>query len=480
MAKAAQPTEGRRANRRGAARLAAVQALYQMDLAATPLNEILARIREPLDRPRGRGRRISAGRGRLFRDVVRGVVDEQRRLDPMIDAALQKGWPLKRIETVLRAMLRAGAYELDRKPDVPARVVVSRICRRRAMPSSTATRPAWSMRCSTSSRGSCARASSTRLRGDAVAKRARPRVRTESGEDRLIARHFKPLARHPGALGLTDDAAVLTPPPGHELVAHGRRHRRRRAFLSRRSARGVARKALRVNLSDLAAKGAKPAGFLLTLALPKGFGDDWLKAFARGLGEDAKHYDCPLLGGDTVYTPGPVTISITAFGTLPEGTMVRRAGARAGDHVFVTGTIGDAALGLEAAQGARRRQALEARRGDAAPSRWRAISCREPRNALAEAVRLQRLRRDGRVRRACRRSRQAVPRLRRRRRDRGRARAAVRGRAGGARGRPRRSRPMLTGGDDFEIVATVPPAALDVVPAPPRARSACRSPTSAA
>ncbi len=80
--------------------------------------------------------------------------------------------------------------------------------------------------------------------------------------------------------------------------------------------------------------------------MPKELGDGWLKKFARGLGADARRYHCPLLGGDTVRTPGPVTISITALGTLPKGTMVRRAGARAGDHVVVTGTIGDAALGL--------------------------------------------------------------------------------------------------------------------------------------
>ena len=175
---------------------------------------------------------------------------------------------------------------------------------------------------------------------------ARRENKAQSGEDRLIARHFKPLARHPGALGLTDDAAVLTPPPGQALVLTADAIVGGVHFFPRDAADAIARKALRVNLSDLAAKGAQPAGFLLTLALPRGVGERWLKAFARGLGADARRYDCPLLGGDTVATPGPVTISITAFGTLPEGTMVRRAGARVGDHVIVTGTISDAALGL--------------------------------------------------------------------------------------------------------------------------------------
>ena len=127
----------------------------------------------------------------------------------MIDQALQKGWPLKRIETVLRAILRAGAYELEKNATCrPASS--SPNMSTLPMPSSIATRPAWSMRCSTSSRGNCVRASSTPRQGEA---RAQARATLgESGEDRLIARYFKPIARHPGALGLIDDAAVLMPP----------------------------------------------------------------------------------------------------------------------------------------------------------------------------------------------------------------------------------------------------------------------------
>src|SRR5437763_3037381 len=168
-----------------------------------------------------------------------------------------------------------------------------------------------------------------------------------SGEDHLIAKYFRPLATHSGALGLIDDAAVLTPPEGCDLVLTkdaivGGIH-----FFEDDPADAIARKALRVNLSDLAAKGAVPAGFLLALALPEGISSDWLQAFANALGEDANTYSCPLIGGDTVKSPGPVMISVTAFGTVPHGSMVRRSGARAGDRVFVSGTIGDAALGLQ-------------------------------------------------------------------------------------------------------------------------------------
>src|ERR1043166_293004 len=182
---------------------------------------------------------------------------------------------------------------------------------------------------------------------------------SESAESRLIARYFRPLATHPGAFGLADDAAAITPPPGHDLVLKtdgliGGVH-----FFPDDPADGVARKALRVNLSDLAAKGATPLGFLLAIALPKDFDPNWLAAFARGLGEDADTYNCLLLGGDTDQTPGPISISIAAFGTLPQGTMVRRSGATAGERVFVTGTIGDAALGLKLRQGATGAEALK-------------------------------------------------------------------------------------------------------------------------
>ncbi len=139
---------------------------------------------------------------------------------------------------------------------------------------------------------------------------------------------------------------------------------------------------MRVNLSDLAAKGAAPAGFVLTLAL-RAADDAWLAPFARGLGEDAAHFQCPLLGGDTVSTPGPLMISITAFGRVPPGRMVRRNGAKAGDRVVVSGTIGDAALGLDLLKGG----AAAALGGDAREMLIGRYRVPQPRAALAEAVR---------------------------------------------------------------------------------------------
>jgi thiamine-monophosphate kinase len=205
-----------------------------------------------------------------------------------------------------------------------------------------------------------------------------------SGEDSLIARYFKPLATDPGAFNLGDDAAILKASRDDvvvttDAIVEGVH------FLPDDPADTVARKALRVNLSDLAAKGATPAGFVLTLALP-GADGAWLEPFARGLGEDAASFGCPLLGGDTVSTPGPPMISITAFGRVPQGKMVHRSGALPGDRIVVTGTIGDAALGLDILKGGAVAAALA---GDAAAREMLVDRYRvpQPRNALARAVR---------------------------------------------------------------------------------------------
>jgi len=121
----AEPKEARKANKRGAARLAAVQALYQMDLAGTGLNDIMAEFESYWLGGEVEGDQYRPAEAAFFRDIVGGVVREQASLDPQIDAALNRGWPLKRIEAILRAVLRAGAYELACRPDVPARVVMS-------------------------------------------------------------------------------------------------------------------------------------------------------------------------------------------------------------------------------------------------------------------------------------------------------------------------------------------------------------------
>ena len=166
------------------------------------------------------------------------------------------------------------------------------------------------------------------------------------GEADLIARYFAPLAG-PAGLGLSDDAALMRPPPGEDLVLTTDGLVAGVHFLADDPPGSIARKALRVNLSDLAAKAARPLGFLLTLALPSDWRDEWLAGFAEGLRADVLAFKCPLIGGDTVKTPGPLTLSVTAIGAVAQGRMPRRTGVRAGDRLYVTGTIGDAAIGLK-------------------------------------------------------------------------------------------------------------------------------------
>ncbi|WP_314960914.1 thiamine-phosphate kinase [Bradyrhizobium cosmicum] len=204
-----------------------------------------------------------------------------------------------------------------------------------------------------------------------------------SAEDSLIARYFKPLATDPGAFGLVDDAAVLSS-SGEDIVVTTDAVVEGVHYLATDPPETIARKALRVNLSDLAAKGAVPAGFVLTLAL-RSNDDSWLRPFADALGEDAKTFACPLLGGDTVSTPGPQMISITAFGRVPRGRMVSRTGARPGDVILVTGTIGDAALGLDVLTGGAMAAMLTGNQAaqDYLIDRYRLP---RPRSALAGAV----------------------------------------------------------------------------------------------
>lgn len=163
----------------------------------------------------------------------------------------------------------------------------------------------------------------------------------------LIARYLAPWAA-PGAFGLLDDAAVLAPASGHDLVLTKDMLVAGIHFFPDDPADSIARKALRVNLSDLAAKGAAPRGFLLGLALPGDWTEAWLAAFVAGLRRDSEAFGLALLGGDTVRTTGPLTVSVTAIGEVPAGTMLRRTAARAGDRLLVSGSIGDAALGLRA------------------------------------------------------------------------------------------------------------------------------------
>ena len=171
------------------------------------------------------------------------------------------------------------------------------------------------------------------------------------GEFEFIARRLRPLATAPGALDLIDDAALLDPTPDKQLVLAKDAMVAGVHFLEGDPPGQIAKKLLRVNLSDLAAMGAAPLGYLLALARSREIADDWLAEFCAGLAADNAAFGIGLLGGDTVSTPGPLTLSLTAVGEVPKGAALLRSGARAGDDIWVSGTLGDAALGLKVLQG---------------------------------------------------------------------------------------------------------------------------------
>ena len=169
------------------------------------------------------------------------------------------------------------------------------------------------------------------------------------GEFDLIDRFFKRPARR-AALGVGDDCALLNPTPGMQLAISTDLLLEGRHFLSTVDPVRLGHKALAVNLSDLAACGARPLAFTLALALPEAI-DAWLEGFSRGLFALADAHDCELIGGDT--TRGPLAICITVFGEVPPGQALLRSGARPGDDLYVSGTLGDARLALEVFRGTR-------------------------------------------------------------------------------------------------------------------------------
>ena len=172
----------------------------------------------------------------------------------------------------------------------------------------------------------------------------------------LIARYFAPLAAgEPGALGVTADAAVLSVENGRRVVVTTDTLVSGVHFFPSDPPETVAAKMLAVNLSDLAAMGALPLAYTVSMALPAAWtGEElhrWLESFAGGLSMMQAEMDINLIGGDTVATPGPICLTVTALGSVREGAELRRAGARPGDAIFVSGTIGDATLGLRALTG---------------------------------------------------------------------------------------------------------------------------------
>jgi thiamine-monophosphate kinase len=203
-----------------------------------------------------------------------------------------------------------------------------------------------------------------------------------SGEFALIARHFAPLSRGvPGAYNLTDDAAWIRAEPGLDWVVKTDAIVAGVHFLPDDPPDLVARKALRVNLSDLASKGAVPRFYLLDAVLPKDIDEAWIAGFASGLAADQAEYGVHLIGGDTTSTPGVLTLAVMALGQVESGRMLTRAAAQDGDDVYVSGTLGDAALGLLVLRGGLQR--LSAASQEALVDRYRLP---QPRTSLGPAL----------------------------------------------------------------------------------------------
>ena len=356
----------RKANRRGAARLAAVQALYQMDIAGTGLQRDPGRSSKVIgSAARSRASSICRRKRAFFRDLVGGVVREQRKLDPLIDEALQRAGRSSASRRYCARCCARVPFELDRSRDVPARVIVSEY---------VDVADAFVDREETGMVNAVLDQIARKLRAEEFERAAGREFGNDEqlnpAEDRLIARYFGPLAQHPGALGLVDDAAILAPPAGYDLVLKADAIVGSVHFFRGRSADSASRrKALRVNLSDLAAKGAKPLGFLLSLALPDGIGDDWLAAFRERASGRHRTVRVPAVRRRyRSHARAGHGFDRQRSGRFHTARMVRRGGARVGDRVVVTGTIGDAALGLRLRKDRRGLDALEPRSYDARPS----------------------------------------------------------------------------------------------------------------
>lgn len=176
----------------------------------------------------------------------------------------------------------------------------------------------------------------------------------------LISRYFAPLtAGDEGALNLQDDAALISPTSGNQLVITADAMTENVHFFAGDNPYSLARKLLRVNLSDLASMGAEALYYLLTCVLPKNTPKQWIERFTQGLADDNIAFNVHLLGGDTVSQHGPLTLSLTAIGQLPSGQALTRAGAKAGDDIYVSGTIGDAALALHLLKGSHTHPSVE-------------------------------------------------------------------------------------------------------------------------
>lgn len=281
---------------------------------------------------------------------------------------------------------------------------------------------------------------------------------TVQGEEDIVQSFLVPLAAGlAGAYGLTDDCAALTPPPGQDLVLKTDAIAAGVHFFPDDPPSAIGWKALAVNVSDLAAKGARPLAYLMSLSFPEAPTRAWMAAFAEGLGAAQAAFGCQLAGGDTDRRPGPLSVTIMIVGAVPAGRMVRRGAARAGDRLYVSGTLGDSALGLALRLDPGLAASLQLELADAAELIGRYVRPR-PRLALASALRAHAAAAmdlsDGLVKDLGRMAKASST---------GATVALARVPVSGAARRmlerdPARQNAVIAAGDDYEILAAVAPA----------------------
>lgn len=328
-------SEGRKAKggARSSARLAALQALYQIEASGSPARIVAKefvdhRIDEVID-----DTPLEKADVKFFTDIVMGVHERLDEIDEQIKSNLSEDWTMERIESVARAALRAGVYEIIARVDVPTKVIINEYI--------DATKAFFDDGTPAFVNGVL----------DKVAKDKRGQGdKLTTSEFDLISKFFTPLTTEGApAFSLKNDAAILSPNPGKDLVFTKDALVADVHFFSGDDPANIAERCLRSNLSDLAAMGAEPLGYLLSIALPKTGLDleTWLASFTKGLAANQKLFRWSLWGGDTVSTTGPITISVTAIGEVESGKTLSRDGAKEGDGIYVTGTLGDAAIAVE-------------------------------------------------------------------------------------------------------------------------------------
>ena len=314
------------------ARIMAIQALYQMEMAGTNLETVIAEFTASRYKIANEGKGLGKKARLFFHQIMTCSVENQTQIDRDLASCLIDSWQIARLDVTLRALFRAAIGEIAIMRDQPVRGVIDAYVEI-ANDFFSDSEPGFV---------NAVLDRLARFYGfyNLVAKASENHM---AQEFTWIEKYFAPLAgQNPAAAGLRDDVAFL---PHNTVICADAIIAGVHCFADD-PPEFIARKALRVNISDIAAKGAVAENYLLVLALPQETSEEWVARFASGLGQDQKLYNLTLIGGDTVATSGPLMVAITMLGKTSKPAL-RRTGAKKGQIICVSGTIGDAAIGLQ-------------------------------------------------------------------------------------------------------------------------------------